>query len=64
MEEGVLYYVEADKTLRLIPPTGDRKRVFEEAYCGKFGAHLRDAEVHGQLSKHYWWPRMRTDISG
>ena len=64
MDEGVLYYVEADKTLCLIPPTGDCKHVFEEAYCGKFGAHLRDAKVHGQLSKHYWWPRMRADISG
>ena len=64
MEGGVLYYVEADKTLRLIPPTGYRKHLFEEAHCGKFGAHLGGAKVHGQLSKHYWWPRMRADISG
>ena len=21
-----------------------------------FGIHLRDAKVHGELSKHYWWP--------
>ena len=40
MEGSVLYYVEADKTLRLIPPTGYRKHLFEEAHCGKFGAHL------------------------
>ena len=64
MEGGVLYYVEADKTLRLIPPTGYHKHLFEEAHCGKFGAHLVGAKVHGQLSKHYWWPRMRADISG
>ena len=64
MEGGVLYYVEADKTLRLIPPTGYRKHLFEEAHCGKFGAHLGGTKVHGQLSKHYWWPRMRADISG
>ena len=63
MEEGVLYYVETDKTLRLIPPAGDRKHLFEEAHSGKFGAHLRDAKVHGELSKHYWWPRMRANIS-
>ena len=63
MEEGVLYYVESDKTLCLIPPAGDRKHLFEEAHSGKFGAHLRDAKVHGELSKHYRWPRMRANIS-
>ena len=63
MEGGVLY-VEADKALCLIPPTCDQKHLFEEAHSGKFGAHLRDANVHGQLLRHYWWPRMRTDISG
>ena len=26
-----------------------------------FGVPIK---VHGQLSKHYWWPRMRADISG
>ena len=54
MEEGALYYIETDKTLCLIPPAGDRKHLFEEAHRGKFGAHLRDAWVHGELSKHYW----------
>ena len=39
------------------------KYSFEEAQSGKFGAHLRDAKVHGELSKHYWWPRMRANIS-
>ena len=24
--------------------------------------HLRYAKVYGQLSRHYWWPRMRSDI--
>ena len=47
MEEGVLYYVEADKTLYLIPPTDNRKHLFQEAHSGKFGAHRRDAKVHG-----------------
>ena len=49
MEEGVLYYVESDKTLHLIPPAGDRKRLFEEAHSGKFDAHLMDVKVHGEL---------------
>ena len=64
MEGGVLNYVEADKTLRLVPPTGYRKHLFEEAHCGKFGAYLGGAKVHGQMSKYYGWPRMRADISG
>ena len=61
MEEGVLYYVETDKTLCLIPPAGDRKHLFEEAHSGKFGAHLRDAKVHGDITAR--WPRMRANIS-
>ena len=24
--------------------------------------HLRDANIHGQLAKHYWWPQTRADI--
>ena len=39
--DGILYYVANDKTLRLIPPTTDRKQLFEEVHCGPFGAHLR-----------------------
>lgn len=60
--EGLLYHLEPDKTLRVVLPKSDRKRVFDEAHAGPFGGHLRDAKVHGQLAKHYWWPRMRGDI--
>ena len=63
MEGDVLHYVKADKTLHLVPPTGYRKILFEDAYSRKFGAHLRDVKVHGKLLKHYWWTRMR-DIFG
>ena len=55
--DGILYYVANDKTLQLIPPTTDRKQLFEEVHCGPFGAHLREAKVHGELYKHYWWPK-------
>ena len=61
--EGILYHLEPDKTLRVVLPKSDRKRVFDEAHAGPFGGHLRDAKVHGQLAKHYWWPRMRGDIT-
>lgn len=51
-----------DKTLRIVPPSQDRKELFESAYAGVFGGHLRSAKLHGQLAKHYWWPGMQQDI--
>ena len=62
LTDNVLYRVEKDKTLRLIPPTEDREKLFQEAHQGKFGAHLRDAKIHAELAKHYWWPGMRSDV--
>ena len=59
---GILYHMEPDKSLRLIPPDGDRERLFHEVHSGIFGAHLKDVKIHGELSKHYWWPKMRADI--
>ena len=56
--DGVLYHIESDKTLRIILPSNDRKLIFEEAHSGVLGAHLREAKIHGQLAKHYWWPPM------
>ena len=49
---GILYHVEPDKSLRLIPPHHDREHLFQEAHSGIFGAHLKDAKIHGELSKH------------
>ena len=63
MIESVLYYIETDKSVCLIPPECDHRELFEEGHSGAFGAHLRDAKVHGELSKHYCWPKMRSDIS-
>ena len=60
--DGILYHVEPDKSLRLIPPDHDREHLFQEAHSGIFGAHLKDAKIHGELLKHNWWPKMRTDI--
>ena len=60
--DGVLYHVERDKSLRVIPPLVDREKLFHDVHGGIFGGHLRDAKVHGQLSRHYWWPNMRKDI--
>ena len=60
--DDVLYHVEPDKTLRVIPPVHCREALFKEAHNGLFGGHLRSVKIHGQLAKHYWWPGMRGDI--
>ena len=41
----VLYHLETDKTLRVVPPECDRKQLFEEAHGGVFGGHLRGAKI-------------------
>ena len=48
--------------LLIVPPTTSRRLLFDEAHNGIFGGHLRDAKIYGQLSHHYWWPKMRSDI--
>ena len=60
--DNILYHVETDKTLRVIPTTDQREKLFEDVHSGLFGGHLRSAKVHGQLAKHFWWPTMRADI--
>ena len=61
--DGVLYRLLSDKSLRLIPPIEDRRRIFDEAHSGPFGGHLRESKVHSELSKHYFWKGMRSDIT-
>jgi hypothetical protein len=62
MLDGVLYWIADDKSLRIIPPTADRHKLFLEAHEGVFSSYLHQAKIHGQLSKHYWWPGMRKDL--
>ena len=47
--DGILYHIELDKSLRLIPPTCDRESLFQEVHNGTFGAHLKDTKIHGEL---------------
>ena len=63
LEDDVLYRVEQDSTLRVIPPTDQRERLFWEAHRGVFDAHLSDVKVHSELRRHYWWDGMRRDIT-
>ena len=62
VKDGVLYHVEKDKMLRVIPPSTSRKDLFDDVHNGVFGAHLRSAKIHSQLAQHYWWPSMRANI--
>ena len=64
IQDGVLYHLEKDKTLRIVVPTDRRKELFDDAHSGMFRAHLRGAKIHSQLGQHYWWPSMRADING
>ena len=61
--DDILYHLEPDKFLRIVPPVMDREELFHEAHGGPFGGHLGDAKVHSQLSRHYWWLGMRKDNS-
>ena len=60
--DNVLYYVERDKSLRVVPPRNRREKLFHEAHGGIYGGHLRESKVHSELGKHYWWPGMHGDI--
>ena len=63
LEEGILYRVEPDGSLRVIPPEKRREELFRTAHAGAFGAHLRDAKVFSELRHHFWWPGMCTDVT-
>ena len=58
----MLFHVETNGTLRVIPSEGSREDLFQQAHGGVFGAHLREAKVYSELQHHYWWPGMRADI--
>ena len=63
VEDRVLYRLEGDGTLRVIPPTQLREWIFQEAHGGRLGAHLGDLKVYSQLRRHFWWNGMRADIA-
>jgi hypothetical protein len=63
LEDDVLYRVEDNGTLRVVPPTDMRESLFMEVHGGKFGAHLSDAKVYSEIRRHYWWVGMRRDIT-
>ena len=36
--------------------------MFDEVHSGVLSGDLREAKMHGQLSRHYWWPQLRANI--
>ena len=48
--DGILYHMEVNKTLRLIPPSCDQESLFQEVHSGTFGAHMKDAKIHGKVA--------------
>ena len=61
--DSVLYHVEQDGSLRVIPPVGTREELFHQAHGGVYGGHLGDKKVYSELQQHYWWPRMWSDVN-
>ena len=63
VQDQILYRVQPDCTLRVIPPSSRREKLFQQAHERLFGAHLGDVKVHSELQRHYWWAGMRRDIT-
>ena len=61
--DSVLYHIQQDGSLRVIPPGNLREELFHQAHGGIYGGHLGDAKVYSELLCHYWWPKMRSDIT-
>ena len=62
-EDDILYNVEKDGTLRIVPPLKSREELFKQMHGGVFGGHLRDGKVFSELQRHYWCRGMRADIT-
>ena len=61
--DSILYHVQHDGSLRVIPPASKREELFRQAHGGIYGGHLGDAKVYSELLRHYWWPKMQSDIT-
>ena len=61
--DSILYHIQQDGSLRVIPPGNLREELFHQAHGGIYGGHLGDAKVYSELLRHYWWPKMRSDIT-
>ena len=56
--DNVLYNVQQDGSLRVIPSASTCEELFCQASGGVYGGHLEDAKVYSELLCDYWWPKM------
>lgn len=62
--DNVLYHLATDNsTLRIIPPVKDRSGIIRETHNDRLAGHLRDAKVHGQIGRTYWWPGTHKEVT-
>ena len=50
LDNQVVYRVEADGTLRVVPPNSQCERLFQEAHSGVFSAHLSNTKIYTSSS--------------
>ena len=55
--------MQQDGSLRIVSPTNSHEELFQQAHEGNFGGHLSDAKVYSELLRHYYWPKMQSDIT-
>ena len=62
--DDILYFVDPKKDggQRVILPKQLQRKVMEECHGGKFGGHFTGTRLYNQLSRHWWWENMHTDI--
>ena len=60
--DGVLFRVEKDGTLKLIPPASRREQLIADLHGGVTGAHLGAEKTLGRVRTHYWWENVRRDV--
>ena len=60
---NVVYDIARDGTLHIVPPVKDRKELIQETHGRKLAGQLQDAKVFGQLSRTYWWPGMKKEVT-
>ncbi|MBN8156763.1 hypothetical protein J0J30_22335 [Vibrio vulnificus] len=40
-----------------------RREILEEAHCASYAMHPRTTKMYLTLKNHYWWPKMKKDIT-
>jgi hypothetical protein len=61
--DDLLYFVDQETgELRLAVPLSKRRPLVHERHGGLFGGHFNEKKIYLMLKKHYYWPRMRSQV--